>query len=107
MLFIVTGNVTVLLGGSDVQDPRTTGVSPSGCSVMAKMTAGMEVMSCHRTAPSVTRLEISAVQTIAAFPSKCLWCKYSFEIFILGGARILLFKKCEDGQLWGFKRKLY
>lgn len=68
--FIETGSETVPLGGSDVQDAPTTGVSPSGCSVMAKMTAVMEVMSCQRIVPSVMKLEISAVQTTDASPSK-------------------------------------
>jgi hypothetical protein len=37
---------------------------------MAKMTAVMEAMSYRRTVPSAMKLEISAVQTTDAFPSK-------------------------------------
>jgi hypothetical protein len=72
MFVTETGSVTAPLGGNDVQDPRTTDVSPSGCSVMARMTAVMEATSCPRTVPSAMKQEISAVQTIAAFPSKDL-----------------------------------
>jgi hypothetical protein len=77
VFFIETGSVTALLGGSDVQDAPTTVVSPSGCSVMVRMTAVMEVMRCLETVPSAMKLEISAVQTTDASPSRYL-C-YSFS----------------------------
>jgi hypothetical protein len=43
---------------------------------MAKMTAVMGAMSYQRTVPSAMKLEISAVQTTDAFPSK--HCIYTF-----------------------------
>jgi hypothetical protein len=70
VFFIEIGSVTVPLGGSDVQDAPTTGVFPRGCSVMAKMTAVMEVMSCQTIVPSAMKLEISVVQTTDASRSE-------------------------------------
>ena len=75
---VETGSVTALPDGSGVRDVLTTGASPSGCSVMAKMTAVMEVMSYRRTVPSVTKLGISAAQTTDAFLSN--YFIYSFYV---------------------------
>lgn len=69
-LFVETDSVTALPDGSGVRDVLTTGASPSGCSVMAKMTAVMGAMSYRRTVPSVMKLGTSAVQTTDAFLSK-------------------------------------
>jgi len=75
-LFVETDSVTALPDGSGVRDVLTTGASPSGCSVMAKMTAVMGAMSYRITVPSAMKLGISTVQTTDAFLSN--YFIYSF-----------------------------
>lgn len=61
---------TVPPAGPVVLDNPTTVAFPSGCSVMARTTAGMVAMNCRRTVPSATPRRTTGATTIAVFRSE-------------------------------------
>lgn len=86
---MVTGRGIVPPAGRDVPVALTTGVSPSGCSVTAKMIAGTTVMSCPNIVPNVVLPRTFSARTTAVYPSKLISsCKdtaplYLFAVYIM------------------------
>ena len=79
---LLTGadNRTVLTAGDAAPVTTTTDVSQSGCSVMARMTAEMGLMSCRRTVQSaVTRTSSSATTGDACPGDGCVTSRMTAE----------------------------
>lgn len=60
---------TARLDGRDVQDSQITDVFQNGCSVTARMTAGIIVMNFQKIVQFVQRIQTSSARIIAAFLS--------------------------------------